>query len=387
LFIIISILILINFIVLIFISFIRKFKRKMADKLTGFKYQESKEDPPKYDQFNSFECHVAQDVHVLIIGPSGSGKTTFVKTLQDPCYVGTTSVASQTKEVSATSLVCTTTNGWYNLNIIDTPGFGDNTGQNDFELQQLILKFVKGNTTKLSMVLLCLPMNRRLDATQCQLMMNSVRFLGKPMRQVASILATHSEGTTEEEKQRWVDQLNTIKDLQKLVKYCNGSVYYTGMSSAKDAVKSQAFKNEIRKMHSGFLLKSIENTPVQLSGDDYDKVTSRFMVYESAAKDSLTCQDLLPKMMPLAEKVIALFEKLCSERKETNDTLEKYKGLNKSTLSQQISEWKKVSDHAVNYIEDGKHLTNAAQALRDQYQLYIQAESELQDMEDEDLFD
>jgi len=189
------------------------------------------------------------------------------------------------------------------LQVIDTPGFGDSSVNNrtDFEQEELILKFVKQGITELNLVLITIRYGMRLEAGQVDTIMSVLRFLGRDMRDNSAILCTFAENASEENKKDWLEKLS-ISNAQNIYKYCNGKTFYTGMCIVSDEMAKEKFVKQSQKYQLQLINAAISQKPIKLSGDDVDKTTHQFKIYESAAKDSLTMKKLLPQILEKSYK-------------------------------------------------------------------------------------
>ena len=267
-------------------------------------------------------------------------------------------------------------------------------------IKNLILEFVKKGVTSLNMVLIALPMNRRIDAAYMETINGVILFLGPEMADVTYILGTHSEGRTDQEKRAWAKQLYE-SPLRILVKYTKKKFVWSGMVddrlSGEEARKGVI---EMKRNQENTLKKAVSSTPVVLTlGDEVKEIQHTFKMYESAAKDGLTLELLLPKMTPLAASVrffsflfllpvfllfllVFLFflfslsfnsttlkdlvqasEKSRVDgflKKATSEAIDKlcdkYSGVNQAKMQEQCEIWKTISSRQNEYIKVGQRL-------------------------------
>jgi len=126
--------------------------------------------------------HLSSHATVLIVGPSGTGKTTFLRTLENVHYKSDGKVSSQTLAAYSNDRLFNIAGEYCFLQFIDTPGFGDTEGRSNLELENLILKFVKSDVTKLNMVMVTVPFGRRIDEGQARNVLECLNFLGPELR-------------------------------------------------------------------------------------------------------------------------------------------------------------------------------------------------------------
>lgn len=328
--------------------------------------------------------------NILIVGATGTGKTTFLNSLKDPRYNAVSNLSSQTKEANMENLLFSINDEYFAATIIDTPGFGDNTGKSNFEMEELILKFVKRGIVSLNLVLITLRYGVRLEQSQIDTIMSVLRFLGKDLKPNCAILFTHTEKKTKEERQLWYDQIAGItrnnkgeitnnKDktgnfifektpLTPVVKFCMLEPFYTGMNTENRAIDVENYVKDMRVNHTKLLKKACDIIPMKLNGDD-GGVTNQFKLYESAAKDSLTIKKLLPLLQELAGKVVILKSQISEfkDSDEAGDILETYKDIDITILGKQIIEWSKLQTAISDYIEKGDRVSKCAEEIRRQF--------------------
>merc|ERR1719393_1182399 len=125
--------------------------------------------------------------------------------------------------------------------------------------------------------------------------MSTLEFLGEGMKKVTAILFTKSEEFAKEERKRHVREFMTHPNLKIIWSFCQGKFFFTGTCNSSDAMKKQLQINRQREQQEKIIGAAVRNPPCSLQGDQYTKVSSRFMVFESAAKDSVLLTRVLPK--------------------------------------------------------------------------------------------
>jgi GTP-binding protein EngB required for normal cell division len=319
--------------------------------------------------------------NVLIVGQTGTGKSTFLQTLMNPAYTSHFEVESQTKEANLQNLGFKVGKEFFSLTIIDTPGFSDTSNKSDMEVEKLILDFVKKGVTSLNMVLIAIPMGRRIDAHHMDTIQGVCGFLGQEMRNVTYILGTHSEGRSDDEKREWIAQLKKT-NLSSVVKYVKGKFVWNGMMSGEKSLeggrREQALQ-EMKRNQQNTLQKAVSGPNVKLSGDEMAKIRNKFSLYESAAKDSLLLKTLLPEMEVLARNLRNKREKLAAfvGNKEADMLCEKYKDIEEAKIKEQIVAWSNCQNKVESYMETGKDLSHAAEQVREQYNRLHEGEKEI----------
>lgn len=312
--------------------------------------------------------HDCFEENVLIIGYTGAGKTTFLYTLGDVHYRSEAKISSQTTQADCTRRLFTVNGKHVFLTFIDTPGFGDSSGKSNLELENLILRFVKNEVTKLSMILVALPMGRRIDDGHTKDILECLNFLGPELREITAILATHAEGKSPESKKDWYKQISEAEHTSRMVQFCRGGLFFTGMNSSDDPIQAAQFERIQTKQISRIIQRAHFNTPVKLTGKKYQAEASKFMVFETAAKDSLTLLRLLPELRKICVEAIQMRQSLLElSGKVPDDQKERYgksmnslKEINQEEVDKQVIEWSKYQTAVEKYVGEGNRLSEAS---------------------------
>lgn len=332
-----------------------------------------------------FECYDVQTANILVVGSTGTGKTTFIEGLKDPQYLHQSSVYSSTQEAEAKSILFKINNQFWSINIIDTPGFGDNSviQKTDLELENLILDFVKKDVTSLNLVLIAIPLGRRLEKSQVSTIMNTLEFLGPGMKSCASILFTFSEDKSVTERKTHVREFKQHADLKSIYLFCQKKFFFTGTCSSPVPIEKQKLINQQKKQQSIIIGEAIRNKASPLRGENYDAVSSRFQVFESAAKDSLLLKKVLPNLALIAKDVEAKRGKLAElaehrgQQDKYNDVIGKFAEINSQNIEKQCLEWSKLQTAVEQYTTQGGTLQNAAKTVQEQHNALMTAASQL----------
>ena len=156
------------------------------------------------------------------------------------------------------------------------------------------------------MVLIALPMNRRIDSNHMDTIDDVLQYLGEEMRQITYVLGTHSEGRTPEEKKKWANDLYRDKRLKNLVRFTNKKFVWSGMLDDKlSGARGEQMLKELKRNQENIIKKAVSADPVPLKeggGGDAESIKRRFLVFESAMKDLMVLRDLLPEMVPKAKE-------------------------------------------------------------------------------------
>ena len=345
-----------------------------------YKFTDQVKTKGSVEEVADFKFHNVETANILIVGSTGTGKTTFLNVLRNPRYVSQYEIDSQTTEAQMAKNLFEVDGNFHMIQVIDTPGFGDSSAasKTDFELEEMILKFIKQGVTELHMVLVTVRYGIRLEKGQVDTIMNVLKFLGKDMRKNTSILCTFAEGTSLEERKEWVMKTKN-SNVSHLLKYCRGKVFFTGMQQKGTEMEKQVFVNRLRVDQTKIIKKALSSEPVLISGEEHDRVSSQFKVYESAAKDSLTLKKLLPEIPSLAHNVDSLRKDLGNfpDDETANTLFEKYSEIQSETINQQCVEWSKLQTAVEDYIEKGGNVQRNAQEVRKQYNILTKAVDEL----------
>jgi len=353
--------------------------------ILNFKYSEMKENVQKLELSDS-DIVVSHDIlaaNILVVGSTGTGKTTFLNTLKNPRYTSIMEAKSQTQTAMLYNHLFEVKNIFYMLQIIDTPGFGDNIGRSDFEQEELILKFVKQGVTDLSLVLITIKFGVRLEASQINTIMSVLRFLGKDMKANTALLFTHSENTNNEQRKEWIEKLKD-SSMASLIKFCERGTFYTGMNIHSDEINKLKFEKNLRNDHFNIVKTAITAKPIKLSGEENEKIVNQFKIYESAAKDSLTLKKLLPEIPNISMNLVSKKQLLAQINDDDRviQLLEKYKNIDHEQLKTQCLEWSKLQNAVADYIEKGGNVQKNANQIREQYNNLIKAYEEMIELYD-----
>jgi len=267
------------------------------------------------------------------------------------------------------------------LQVIDTPGFGDNINRIDFEQEELILKFVKQGVVDLSLVLITIKYGSRLEMSQIETIMNVLRFLGREMKANTGILFTHAENSSLEQREEWLRELKGT-NMSNLLRFCERGAFYTGMNVYSNEMDKEVFTKKLRYDHFNIIKTAINSIPIKLTSDENDKVVTQFKIYESAAKDSLTLKKLLPEIPNLGTKIVLLKQKLTThfENENAKLLLEKYKNIDNEQLKLQCVEWSKLQTAVEDYIEKGSNVQKCANHIRTQYKELMYAINDINNL-------
>jgi len=334
--------------------------------------------------------HNVKTANLLVVGPSGTGKTTFINTMKKPTYTSLAEIDSQTREADMTSNLFEKGGEFFMMQTIDTPGFGDSSkdGKTDFELEEMILKFVKRGITHLHLVLVAIRFGIRYDKPQLDSLMNVLRFLGKDMRTNTALLFTYAEKTTPEDRSRWINMMEK-SEARNILRFCHGKVFFTGMCTEKNEIDRVNFVKNLRNDHLKIIHAATTYTPIALHGDDHDAVCTQFKVYESAAKDSLTMRKLLPELPDLAKLLLKYKEQLAKypDDDHVEELFEKWKVIDTEEINKNVVEWSKFQAAIAQYVEHGSVLQKNAAAVREQYTVLVKAIHEFKTrLDDIELF-
>lgn len=368
----------------------RKAQSDNKTNLLSYKYKEDPCQATTITAIEKFTFHSVKTANILIVGPTGSGKSTFLNVLKNPNYVSEYEIDSQTQEAQMDKNLFEIDNEFFMVQVIDTPGFGDSSSnqKSDFELEEMILKFIKQGVTELHMVLITARYGIRFEKSQVDTIMNVLRFLGKDMRKNTSVLCTFAENTTDQEKEEWIRKAKK-SNINTLLKYCHNKVFFTGMLQKGTEMQKQVFSRELRADQTKIITSAIRSKPITLSGEEHETISNQFKVYESAAKDSLTLKKLLPSIPDLASEIETLKTKLSYHENDEKAIrmIEKYAHINKSAIIDQVTEWSKLQSAVADYIQKGGTVQSNAKGVREQFNSLKKAIDELKKTLDNiDLF-
>ena len=336
---------------------------------------------------NFFDVKTAD---ILVVGPSGTGKTTFINTMRKPTYTALAEIDSQTKEADMSVNLFEWGGEYFMLRTIDTPGFGDSSinSKTDFELEEMILKFVKRGITHLNLVLVAIRFGVRYDKPQIDNIMNVLRFLGREMRANAALLFTYSEKTTKSQREQWLRMMET-SEARNILRFCHGRAFFTGMCTEQTEIERIKFVRDLRCDHMQIIRAATKADPIALHGEEHDKVSNQFKVYESAAKDSLTMRKLLPELPERARQLLKYKETLVGYLDDhpkdpaIEGLFEKWKIIDVDEINRNVIEWSKFQTAIAQYIEHGSVLQQNAAGVREQYAILCKAISEFKAAKDE----
>lgn len=365
-------------------------EKDKTSNLLNYKYKENVTDSIS-SNIEKFTFHSVKTANILIVGPTGSGKSTFLNVMKNPNYISEYELDSQTQDAQMEQNLFEIDNEFFMVQVIDTPGFGDSSSdsKSDFELEEMILKFIKQGVTELHMVLITVRYGIRFEKSQVDTIMNVLRFLGKDMRANTSVLCTFAENTTEQDRLEWIRKAKN-SNVKPLLQYCRNKVFFTGMLQKGSEMQKQVFTRELRVDQTKIITAAIRAKAISLSGEDHEAISNQFKVYESAAKDSLTLKKLLPIIPRLASDLDILKTKLSHH--QTNEkaiaVIEKYAQINQVNIVQQVTEWSKLQTAVADYIQKGGTVQSNAKTVRQQYNLLQKAVEELKKTLDNiELFD
>eukprot|EP00808_Paulinella_micropora_P001676 g19678.t1 len=330
----------------------------------------------------SVVSHNASHATILIVGPSGTGKTTFLKTLENIHYRAEAKITSETLEAYTNQRLFNIAEQYCFVQFIDTPGFGDSGGRLNFELESLILEFVKNNVTQLNMVLVCVPVGRRITEGQARDVLECMNFLGPELREITAILATHSEGKTAESKQAWCKEVEEENHTKRIIQFCQGGLFFTGMNVNDNPIQQAVFEKFQQKSISRIIQKAYRNKPVKLS--ELNNEATKFMVFKSAAHDSLTLLRILPKLknkcmeaVQVRQQLLDLYEQVPQDKTDGyGKIMHKLKEITQEELEKNVLEWSKYQTAVEKYVGDGNRLSGASKSA---CELYTQLNEALRD--------
>eukprot|EP00808_Paulinella_micropora_P019359 g9573.t1 len=296
----------------------------------------------------SVVSHNASHATILIVGPSEA------------------KIKSETLEAYTNQRLFSIAGEYCFVQFIDTPGFGDSGGRSNFELESLILKFVKNNLTQLNMVLVCVPVGRRITEGQARDVLECMNFLGPELREITAILATLSEGKTPESKQAWFKEVEEENHTKRMIQFCRG-LFFTGMNVNDNPIQQAAFEKFQQKSISKIIQKAYKNKPVKLTGE-FKKEATKFMVFESAAKDSLTLLRILPELknkcmeaVQVRQQLLDLNEQVPEDKTEVyGKIMHKLKEISQEEVEKNVLEWSKYQTAVEKYVGEGKMLSDAS---------------------------
>ena len=98
--------------------------------------------------------------------------------------------------------------------------------------------------------------------------------------------------------------------LLRMVKFCQGGIFFTGMSVNENPIQAAEFEKFQTKQISRIIQKAHKTTPVKLTGEKYKAEASKFMVFETAAKDSLTLLRILPELKKTCVEAVQMRNEL-----------------------------------------------------------------------------
>lgn len=249
----------------------------------------------------------------------------------------------------------------------------------------MILKFVKKGITDLHLVLIAVRFGVRYDKPQIDSIMNVLRFLGRDMRNISALLFTNAENTTDEDRNHWISMME-LSEARNILRFCEGRAFFTGMCTEHSEVGKAKFIQRLRRDHFKVIRAATTATPIELHGDDHEKVSSQFKVYESAAKDSLTLKKLLPELPELANSFQKLKTHLLTyadQYSSVSKLFERVKEIDSEKIKSQCIEWSKFQNAISEYIERGSILHSNSEDVRMQYRYLIKAISEFRALQDE----
>eukprot|EP00808_Paulinella_micropora_P022319 g81794.t1 len=287
--------------------------------------------------------HNASHATILIVGPRGTGKTTFLKTLENIHYRADAKIKSETLEAYTNKRLFSIAEKYCLVQFIDTPGFGDSRGRSHFELESLILKFVKNNVTHLNMVLVCVPVGRRITEGQARDVLDCMCFFGPELRKITAILATHSEGKTAESKQAWFKEVEEENHTKRMIQFCQGGLFFTGMNVNDNPVQQAAFEKLQQKSISRIIQIAYRNEPVKLTGEEFRKKATKFMGFE----DYLTLWRILPELknkcmeaVQVRQQLLDLSEQVPEDKTDSyGKIMYKLKEISQEEVDKNVLEW------------------------------------------------
>eukprot|EP00808_Paulinella_micropora_P027390 g52026.t1 len=332
----------------------------------------------------SMLSHNPSHATILIVGPSGTGKTTFLETLENIHYRAEAKIKSETLEVYTNQKLFRIAEQYCCVQFIDTPGFGNSGGRSNFELEKLILKFVKNNVRQLNMVLVCVPVGKRITKGQARDVLECMNFLGPELREITAILATHSEGKTAESKQAWFKEVEEENHTKRMIQFCQGGLFFTGMNANDNPIQQAAFEKFQQKSISRIIQKAYRNKPVKLTGEEFKKEASRFMAFESAAEDSLTLLRILPELKNKCTEAVLMRQQLVDLNEQVPEDktdgygkiMNRLKEISQEEVEKSVLEWCKYQTAVEKYVGEGNRLCDASNSA---CELYTQLNKALND--------
>lgn len=180
-------------------------------------------------------------------------------------------------------------------------------------------------------------------------------------------------------------------EAKNILRFCNGRAFFTGMCTENSEIGKAKFIQRLRRDHLEVINAATKASPIAMHGEEHDKISNQFKVYESAAKDSLTLKKLLPELPDLANSyqklksiLLQYAEDNRAERKESiAELFEKWKGIDSETIKSQCIEWSRFQNAIAEYIERGSVLHRNSEDVRNQYQFLIKAIAQFRAVLDE----
>lgn len=320
--------------------------------------------------------HECASKTVLVVGGSGTGKSTFLGIMKDIWHQSDAKVCSVTQLANVWKILFNVNGKYCCVSFIDTPGFGDSSGKTNLEQENLIAKFVRESVTTLNLVLVAIPMGQRITEPQATGVLECLNFLGPELRRITGILATRSEGKSMEQKKQWFEEIKVAPHTSRMAEFCRGGLFFTGMSSHNDT-QEQLCQFEVfqRKQIERIIRAVNSNKPFKLTGQDFQKHANKFMVFQSAAKDSLSLRRVLPELTKISRVAVQVRQGLEDikskvtekDSKQYNAVMTKLQEINQEEVEREIANWCKLETAVEKYVGEGNKLTEAAESAVEIY--------------------
>eukprot|EP00808_Paulinella_micropora_P019358 g9572.t1 len=144
-------------------------------------------------------------------------------------------------------------------------------------------------------------------------------------------------------------------------------------SGRLSTLKSLGSEIDQQKSISKIIQKAYTNKPVKLTGEEFKKEATKFMVFESAAKDSLTLLRILPELknkcmeaVQVRQQLLDLNEQVPEDKTEVyGKIMLKLKEISQEEVEKNVLEWSKYQTAVEKYVGEGKMLSDASNKASD----------------------
>ncbi|CAG2172031.1 unnamed protein product [Oppiella nova] len=200
--------------------------------------------------YGTYNASRAKCINVLLIGRSQVGKSTIVEVLLNPQKGTYSNGFSITKVPHMQSLIVTDeqTDYSYQINIVDTPGFGqvreNNENPTDDDVLKCVSRCIEHNINWLNVVCFVTKAKEtnRLDVPVFKKLWP---YLGPSYADTSMMVVTHCEGYTADERVEIIENIRTHTITKEYYDYCKLGTYCFG---AIDVNKVNEFKEKLRPM-------------------------------------------------------------------------------------------------------------------------------------------